>query len=128
MEVRTQVAEEMSKVDVLKAHARDELGIDMDALANPLQAAMASAIAFALGGAIPLLAGSFIANFTIRLTVIVLASTCALAAFGALGARLGGAKMAPAAVRVLVGGWLAMLITYGVLRLVKASGVSKVDS
>lgn len=114
----------MSKDDVVKAHARDKLGIDMDSLANPLQAAGASAIAFALGGAIPLLGGSFIVNLTTRIVVIVIASTLALVGFGALGAQLGGASMAPAALRVLIGGWLAMLITYGMLKLVKVAGIS----
>lgn len=113
----------MSKVDVLKAHARDKLGIDMDSLANPLQAAVASAIAFALGGAIPLLSGAFIANYTIRIVSIVIASTLGLVGFGALGAHLGGAAIGPAALRVLIGGWIAMLITYGMLKLVKVAGL-----
>jgi len=114
----------MSKGDALKAHARDKLGIDMDSLANPLQAAIASAIAFALGGAIPLLSGSFIANFTTRIVSIVIASTLALVGFGALGAWLGGATIGPAAIRVLIGGWIAMLITYGMLKLVKIASIS----
>ncbi|CAM6023505.1 unnamed protein product [Sphagnum balticum] len=112
-----QVAEELSRVDALKAHARDELGIDLDDLSNPTQAAVASAIAFAAGGVVPLLSGSFISNFTYRLVSIVLASSVALVAFGAIGARLGGANMCKAAVRVSLGGWLAMLITYGVVRI-----------
>ncbi|CAM6072640.1 unnamed protein product [Sphagnum tenellum] len=112
-----QVAEELSRVDALKAHARDELGIDLDDLSNPTQAAVASAIAFAAGGVVPLLSGSFISNFTYRLVSIVLASSVALIAFGATGARLGGANMCKAAVRVSLGGWLAMLITFGVVRI-----------
>ncbi|OAE30336.1 hypothetical protein AXG93_4201s1370 [Marchantia polymorpha subsp. ruderalis] len=105
-----QVAVELSRVDVLKAHARDELGIDVDALSNPLQAALASSLAFSLGGGVPLLA------------VVVAVSSFALAAFGAAGARLGGAPMIRAALRVLIGGWLAMLLTYGILRLLGTYG------
>lgn len=114
-----QVAEELSRVDALKAHARDELGIDLDELSNPGQAALASAIAFASGGAVPLLAGSFISSYPYRLASIVASASLALACFGAIGARLGGANIFKAAFRVLSGGWLAMLITYGILRLIK---------
>jgi len=117
------VAEELTMGDALKAHARDELGIDMDDLSNPMQAAVASAVAFSLGAAIPLLAGSFIVRTKYRIVSIVLTSTMALAGFGAIGAKLGGASMTKAAMRVLIGGWIAMLITYGVLRLCNLIGV-----
>jgi len=118
-----QVAEELTMGDALKAHARDELGIDMDDLSNPMQAAFASAVAFSLGAAIPLLAGSFIVTTKYRIISIVLTSTMALIGFGAIGAKLGGASMTKAAMRVLIGGWIAMLITYGVLRLCDLIGV-----
>ncbi|CAN5960409.1 unnamed protein product [Sphagnum jensenii] len=112
-----QVAEELSRVDALKAHARDELGIDLDNLSNPMQAAIASAMAFSVGGVVPLLSGCFISHYTNRLLSIVLASSLALVIFGVIGARLGGANMGKAAVRVCLGGWLAMLITYGIIRI-----------
>lgn len=117
------MAEELSKGDVVRAHARDELGIDMDDYSNPLQAATASAIAFASGGAIPLLAGAFITVFRYRLIAIILSSSFGLALFGAIGAKLGGANMLKAALRVLLGGLFAMLITYGVLRLFGLAGL-----
>jgi VIT1/CCC1 family predicted Fe2+/Mn2+ transporter len=117
------VAVELTMGDALKAHARDELGIDMDDLSNPMQAALASAVAFSLGAAIPLLAGSFIVRTKYRIISIVLTSTMALAGFGAIGAKLGGASMTKAALRVLIGGWIAMVITYGVLRLCNLIGV-----
>ncbi|KAL2613769.1 hypothetical protein R1flu_025461 [Riccia fluitans] len=117
-----QVAEELTKVDVLKAHARDELGIDIDDLSNPMQAALASASAFSLGGGVPLLAGAFIPSIRIRMGVVVTVSSIALATFGAVGARLGGAPMWKAAMRVLIGGWLAMALTYGILRLLGTAG------
>ncbi|KAL3679001.1 hypothetical protein R1sor_021957 [Riccia sorocarpa] len=117
-----QVAEELTKVDALKAHARDELGIDIDDLSNPMQAALASALAFSLGGGVPLLAGAFISSLRTRIVVVVTASSVALASFGAVGARLGGAPMWKAALRVLLGGWLAMGLTYGILRLLGSVG------
>jgi vacuolar iron transporter family protein len=86
-------------------------------LANPLQAAGASALAFSIGGLLPLLAGAFIKSFAARLSVVCGVSTIGLAVFGAVGAFLGGAKPYKGALRVLIGGWLAMLITYGILKL-----------
>ena len=57
-----QVAEELTAKDVIRAHARDELGIDIDDMANPTQAAVVSLVAFTIGAALPLLAGSFISE------------------------------------------------------------------
>jgi VIT1/CCC1 family predicted Fe2+/Mn2+ transporter len=72
-------------------------------------------VAFAMGGAVPLLAGSFISNTKYRLMSIVVTSTLALAGFGALGVKLGCAALLRAAIHVLVGGWIAMLIAYGLM-------------
>ena len=57
-----QVAEELTAKDVIRAHARDELGIDIDDMSNPTQAAVVSLVAFTIGAALPLLAGSFISG------------------------------------------------------------------
>jgi VIT1/CCC1 family predicted Fe2+/Mn2+ transporter len=118
-----QVAKELSRVDPVRAHARDELGIDMDDYSNPTQAAAASAVAFASGGAIPLLAGSFIADFWYRLISVIISTSLALALFGAVGARLGGAPIPRAAARVLVGGMLAMALTFAILRAFGTAGI-----
>ncbi|KAG0555500.1 hypothetical protein KC19_12G173700 [Ceratodon purpureus] len=125
-ELARQVAVELSEKDPIRAHARDELGIDMDDYSNPMQAAVASAVAFASGGAIPLLAGSFIADFKYRLTSVIISTSLALALFGAVGAKLGGAPIPKAALRVLIGGALAMLLTFAILKLFGAAGVSSV--
>ncbi|KAJ3706590.1 hypothetical protein LUZ61_010295 [Rhynchospora tenuis] len=85
-------------------------------LANPLLAAGASALAFMLGGLLPLLAGAFIKSWGARLGVVSGVSSLGLVVFGAVGALLGGAKPYKGALRVLIGGWLAMLITYGILK------------
>jgi hypothetical protein len=57
-----QVALELTAKDVIRAHARDELGIDLDDMANPLQAAIVSGFAFTLGALLPLAAGAFISD------------------------------------------------------------------
>lgn len=108
------VAKELTEKDVIRAHARDELGIDMDELANPLQACVTSALAFSMGAGMPLLAGAFITDHLTRIYVVIATSTAALLLFGSMGAWLGGARLWKGALRVLVGGWLAMAATYGI--------------
>ncbi|THU55129.1 hypothetical protein C4D60_Mb11t03320 [Musa balbisiana] len=85
-------------------------------LPNPLLAAAASALAFSLGAVLPLLAGGFIRAWGVRVGVVCAVSSLGLAGFGAAGAVLGGANVPNSVLRVLIGGWLAMLVTYGVLR------------
>ena len=92
--------------DALGAHARDELGISEIDVARPLQAALASAAAFAVGGLIPLAA-----VLAAGVQAVVIAVLVALGGTGALAAGAGGAPRARAAVRVLVGGSLAMAIS-----------------
>ena len=111
-----QVAIEFTEKDVIRAHARDELGIDIDDLANPLQACLASAFAFCIGAAIPLLAASFIHSHPMRILSLILSTSAALASFGSLGAWLGGANMFKGAGRVILGGWIALGATYGIGR------------
>ncbi|KAG8065477.1 hypothetical protein GUJ93_ZPchr0004g38668 [Zizania palustris] len=89
----------------------------MDKLPSPTLAAFASALAFGIGGLLPLLAGGFIKSWGARVGAVCAASSLGLAGFGAAGAHLGGANIVRSGTRVLLGGWLAMLVTYGVLRL-----------
>jgi vacuolar iron transporter family protein len=110
------VAEELSAQDVVRAHARDELGIDVDALANPLQAAAASALSFTIGAVIPLLAAAFIQPVGPRFASLITASCVALFSFGVTGAVLGGAPWWRGGLRVLLGGSAAMALTYGIGR------------
>lgn len=107
------VAEELSRKDRLKAHLRDELGIEPGELANPLQAAWISALSFAAFAAVPVLA-LLVAPEGHRTTVIALVSLASLCGLGALGARLGGAPIVRAALRVVLGGGLAMALTAGI--------------
>lgn len=105
-----QVAQQLHEHDAEAAHLRDELGIDRDALANPGQAAVASAVSFTLGAAVPILA-AVIASDRYSSWAIVISCLIALAVSGAVGAFVGGGHRLKAASRVFVGGGVAMAIT-----------------
>jgi VIT1/CCC1 family predicted Fe2+/Mn2+ transporter len=96
---------------------------EKESLPNPLQAAAASALAFSVGAMVPLLAASFIREYKVRVGVVVGAVSLALIVFGWLGAVLGKAPAFRSVVRVLVGGLLAMAITYGLTKLIGSSGL-----
>ncbi|KAL3154742.1 hypothetical protein ABBQ38_011290 [Trebouxia sp. C0009 RCD-2024] len=112
-----EVAVALTEKDAVRAHARDELGIDMDDLVSPWQAAISSLVCFGIGGGVPLLSAIFITDPKTRIIFVSLASTVALMVFGAVGAWLGGAHRLKAAFRVLLGGWIAFVLTYGVGKL-----------
>jgi VIT1/CCC1 family predicted Fe2+/Mn2+ transporter len=101
------VAERLMAVDPLGSHVRDELGLQPGGLARPLQAAAVSAVSFAVGAALPpvLTVG---APIGVRVPVTALAALGLLALLGAVGERPGGAPAGRAALRVTVGGALAM--------------------
>ncbi|CAN6541352.1 unnamed protein product [Malus baccata var. baccata] len=86
-----------------------------ESLPSPHKAAAASALAFLCGSLVPLLSAMFIPQNTIRMAVVVVVASLALVLFGCVGARMGGSPAMPSAVRVLVGGWIAMAITYALL-------------
>ena len=119
-ELALKVAEQLSAKDRLRSHLRDELGIDPAALARPLQAALISASSFALFALIPLV-GLLVAPAALRLPSIAASSLVSLAALGAFGAHLGGAPRARAALRVTVGGGLAMAVTAAIGRIIGVS-------
>ncbi|MGD9694145.1 MAG: VIT family protein [Thermoleophilia bacterium] len=107
-----EVARELTERDALAAHARDELGIEAGRMARPFQAAWASALSFTAGAALPLAAVT--APEPARIPATVGVTLVALAALGAVGARLGGAPIRRAAVRVAAWGAAAMAITSAV--------------
>ena len=111
-----EVAVQLSQRDRLGAHLRDELGIERGALARPFQAAWISALSFAIFALLPI-AGLLIAPASLRMASIAAVTLISLAALGGLGGRLGGAPVGPAALRVAIGGALAMAITAGIGRL-----------
>lgn len=116
-----QVAEELTAHDALAAHLSVELNIDQQDLASPWHAALASAAAFIVGGAIPFLAILLPAEVRIPITFAVV--FVALAVTGATGARLGGSPMLRAMIRVLIGGVLALGATFLIGSLLGTTGV-----
>jgi len=115
------VATQLHKHDAVAAHARDELGIDHESLANPMQASVASASSFAFGAIVPILATILFSGGKGSSMAIVIASLIALAISGAIGAAIGGGHRLLAAGRVLVGGGLAMAVTAFIGHLIGAS-------
>ena len=106
----TQVAVELTAHDALGAHARDELGIHDLTRARPVQAALASAAAFAVGAGLPVL--FVFVSSTETLTPLVFGSTIlALGGLGMLAAHLGGAPLWRGAARVTFWGAIAMVST-----------------
>jgi VIT1/CCC1 family predicted Fe2+/Mn2+ transporter len=111
-----QVADQLTAGDALKAHARDELGISEFTTARPIQAAMASALTFSVGAALPLLVVLLAPMSGLEL-IVAAASIACLALLGVLGARAGGANVWKSVVRVVFWGAVAMAITAGIGRL-----------
>lgn len=106
-----QVAKEVSKKDPLLAHLRMHFGIDPDDINSPLQAAVASLLAFTAGGLVPFVAILF-APDEVRLAVTVVAVSFGLIATGYISAVAGQASRLRAVTRVLAGGLIAMAVTY----------------
>lgn len=110
-----QAAQELTQHDALAAHAEIELGIKPNEYSKPWQAAMASALSFATGALVPLLAAVLApANHAVPVTVG--AVVVALSVTGLTSAWLGGAPRVSATLRNVAGGLLAMAITYGIGR------------
>lgn len=107
----SQVAQELSEQDPLKAHLRMHFGIDPDDINSPMQAAVVSLLAFTAGGLVPFLAVVFTPE-SARIAATAVAVVVALILTGYLSASAGQASRTRAVVRVVVGGILAMAITY----------------
>lgn len=110
------VARELTALDPLAAHVRDELGLSEHLAARPLQAALASGVTFSAAAAVPLLAAWLAPAGAIMVTVVAV-SVLALAVLGALGAKAGAAPLVPAMLRVVGWGVFAMAITAAVGKL-----------
>ncbi len=109
-ELAQKVAQQLHENDAEAAHLRDELGIDREELAKPVQAGLASAVSFSVGAVVPIL-GALVASKNMGALVIVIVSLIALAISGAIGAYIGGGHRVRAAARVFFGGGAAMAIT-----------------
>lgn len=120
-ELAKQVASQLMAHDALGAHARDELGISATQSARPVQAALASAVSFAFGAAMPLLV-CVLAPAAALIPLVTGASLSFLVLLGALAAKTGGAGIVSGAVRVGFWGALAMAVTAGAGALFGAVG------
>lgn len=109
-EVARQAALAFSEHDALATHAREELGIVVGELARPVQAAVVSALSFAAGATLPLVA-MVASPSPLRLAITVSTALLALAGLGGWSARLAGAPAGRAVARVAAGGALAMGLT-----------------
>lgn len=115
------VAEELTAHDPLQAHLDAELGIDEENLTSPIAAAASSAVAFSIGAAIPILASLIEAH---RIVAVVLAVLAGLVLTGVVSARLGDADVRRATTRVVLGGLIAMAVTYTVGKLLGTTGIA----
>jgi VIT1/CCC1 family predicted Fe2+/Mn2+ transporter len=115
-ELAMKVAEQLSARDRLVAHMRDELGLEQSSIARPMQAAWISAASFALFALVPI-AALLVAPAAFRIPAIAAISLVSLAALGTFAGHLGGAPLGRAALRVTLGGALAMAVTAAIGRI-----------
>ena len=121
-ELALTVAQEMHKKDPLTAHLRDELGQHPHTKARPVQAAIASAFSFTVGGFIPFL-GAFAPTLGAKVWSIVGFTVAGLVLTGVVSARTAGSKVLVPTIRVILGGCLGMLITAGIGQIAHVSGL-----
>ncbi|MGW4847186.1 VIT1/CCC1 transporter family protein [Nocardia brasiliensis] len=121
-ETARQVAAELTAHDAFTAHAEVELGLDPTELTNPWHAALSSAVSFTVGALLPLLA-ILLPPVSVRIPVTFAAVIVALALTGSVSARLGGSAPGRAVLRVVLGGVLAMAVTYGIGQLADVAGI-----
>ncbi|KAJ4716854.1 Vacuolar iron transporter family protein [Melia azedarach] len=118
---------QMKRGQIKRSINQNELDDDdqpeREALPNPVQAAVASALAFSVGAVVPLLSSAFIRNHKIRLSVVVAVASLTLTVFGGVGAAIGRTPVVKSSARVLIGGWLAMAITFGLTKLIGTGGL-----
>jgi VIT1/CCC1 family predicted Fe2+/Mn2+ transporter len=117
-----QVAEELTAHDALAAHLEVELHIDQEDLVSPWQAALSSAISFTLGALLPLLTILLLPP-ALKIPVTFVAVIVALALTGTVSAHLGGSGKVRATVRLVIGGALALLVTWAIGSLLGTTGV-----
>ena len=121
-ELSLQVAMAMHAQDPLAAHLRDELGQHPHTKANPVQAAIASAISFTAGGLLPFI-GTFAPTTGTKAWSIVAFTIGGLVLTGIVSAKTAGAKVRATTLRVIIGGSLGMLITAGIGQIARVAGI-----
>jgi vacuolar iron transporter family protein len=106
-ETAMQVAKELTETDALGAHIRDELGINDISQANPIQAALASGLAFTAGGSLPLVV-TLLVPVNIMEYSLYISTIISLMILGGISARTGGSSVSKAIIRITLWGTLAM--------------------
>ncbi len=116
------VASELTSHDALAAHLEAELGISEEDVVSPWQAAGASALAFFTGAALPMLA-ILLPPAGLRVPITFVAVLVALTLTGIISARLGDSHWLRPTVRIVIGGGLALAVTFLIGMLLDTSGV-----
>lgn len=119
-DLAARVAVDLTEVDALTAHLRDEIGLTDLSPPRPVQATVVSAVTFAAGAAVPL-GVAWVAPVDGVVIWVGVATLAALGSLGALGARAGGAQLGRAALRVMIWGALAMAATTAIGALIGQS-------
>lgn len=112
-DLAAKVSAQLMAHDAIGSHARDELGITEAFSARPIQAALASASAFSVGAALPLIM-VLISPTQNLIALVSVASLVFLVLLGVVAAYVGGANIWKGALRVTFWGFLAMIITAGI--------------
>lgn len=120
---RAQMKREMKNPSGGSSTTSHEEETDYEKLPKPAQAAVASALAFSVGALVPLVAAAFIKQHKLRLGVVGAVASLTLVVFGVVGAVLGRTSVRRSCARVLIGGWLAMAITFGLTKLIGYGGL-----
>jgi VIT1/CCC1 family predicted Fe2+/Mn2+ transporter len=120
-ELARQVVTAMHKHDALDAHLRDELGHFDHTRARPVQAGIASAIAFTAGGLVPLL-GALVSSEN-QVSFVLLFTAFGLIAAGFISAKIAASPLPKTILRIFAGGALGVVITAGIGWLVGLTGV-----
>jgi VIT1/CCC1 family predicted Fe2+/Mn2+ transporter len=121
-ELAEQVARELTERDALTTHLREELAIDRAIVARPWQAAWLSAVSFTVGAVVPVIA-ILASPESVRMWVTVVITLLVLAGAGALAGQLGRSSVGRGSVRVMVGGALAMLVTWAIGTALGTTGI-----
>ncbi len=116
------VAKELSLKDAAAAHFDAELGIDPNNLTEPWHAALASAASFFIGALIPIIA-IILPPEPLRIPVTFISVIVALFITGILSAKVSGANVLKATIRVVIGGAFAMIVTYSIGRIFGIKGI-----
>ncbi|KAL3344747.1 hypothetical protein AABB24_023940 [Solanum stoloniferum] len=111
----TKVMEIDARRTMMEESSKQDNDIKLEPLPSPLKAAAASSLAFLFGAFVPMMPALLVSENRFRIFVMVLVASLALCLFGGIGAYLGGSSVTISAMRVLLGGWISMALTYGLL-------------